>query len=721
MFQKEWSAIDQAIIKRISQEASIPLKKVQSTVSLLDDDKTIPFIARYRKEMTGELDEVQIRQIDELLGYYRNLEQKKEDILRTIDEQGKLTDDLRTQINATSKLSELEDLYRPYRPKRKTRASMAREKGLQGLADFLLEVQDEDPCKQEALQYFNDVVLTVEDALHGAQDILAEQIADDPNVRKHVRNYTRRFGSLVSHAKDAEKDSVYTMYYAYQEPVSKIPAHRILAINRGEKETFIKTGIEVQSESIVGWMNRQFAKNEPPSDLITAVIQDAYKRLLQPAVERDLRNELTEKAEDQALQVFSKNLRSLLLQAPVKGKRMLGIDPAYRTGCKWAVVDTTGKMIEIGVFYPTPPRSDIAGALKTMDRLVKQYEINAIVIGNGTGSRETEQFVADFIQETGLANLAYTIASEAGASVYSASKLAAEEFPQLDVAERSAISIARRVQDPLAELVKIEPKSCGVGQYQHDIAAKRLDENLSAVVESAVNYVGVDVNTASPSLLKYVAGINGTVATNVVKYRDEIGGFENRRQLLKVPKLGPKTYEQAIGFLRIASGKNQLDATPIHPESYPLTQALLNYVGGNLDQIGTEALNQQLIDLDIHQVAQALEAGVPTLRDIIDALLRPGRDPREDLPPAVFRKDVLSIEDLQTGMEFQGVVRNVVDFGAFVDIGVKVDGLVHISQMSANRIKHPMEVISLGDIVQVWVLSVDVKHKRIALTMVQEK
>jgi uncharacterized protein len=705
------------IIALIAAESSLPESKVVSTVKLLDEDKTIPFIARYRKEVTGELDEVQIRRIDELLKFYRGLEQKKDEIIRHIEEQGKLTEEIKEKILNAKRPVELDDIYRPFRPKRRTRASMARDKGLQGLADFIMNCAETDFPEQEAHNYINDEVPSAADALQGARDIIAEQIADDPAMREGARKLCRQSGVLSSKAKDVEKESVYTMYYDYQEPVKRIPSHRIMAINRGEKEEILKVSLEIEPAAILNMLNQTYGRAGEAGEQIKEAVLDSWQRLLAPAIERDIRNELTEFAQEQALKVFSKNLRSLLLQSPVKGKVMLGIDPAYRTGCKWAVIDSTGLVMEIGVFYPTPPRSDIQGTEKVLDRLVKQYQVDAIAIGNGTASRETEQVAAGFIKKCDVPNLAYTIVSEAGASVYSASQLAAKEFPDLDVAERSAISIARRIQDPLAELVKIEPKSIGVGQYQHDIAAKRLDESLTGVVESAVNYVGVDLNTASASLLSYVAGINAAVAGNIVAHRETGGPFKNRRQLLKVARLGPKAFEQAAGFLRIGGGENPLDATPIHPESYLLCEKFLAYIGANLNELGSEELKAKLQSVDLKRAAEELEAGLPTLRDIVDALLRPGRDPREDVPPPVFRQDILSLEDIKTGMEFEGVVRNVVDFGAFIDIGVKVDGLVHISEISKRRIKHPLEVLSIGDIVKVRVLSTDTQKKRISLTM----
>lgn len=705
------------IINMIVAETGLPAHKVSSTVNLLDDDKTIPFIARYRKEVTGELDEVQIRRIDELLSFFRNLEQKKEEVLRLINEQGKLNEEIRGKILAARRPVEIDDIYRPFRPKRRTRASMARDKGLQGLADFILNAAENDFPELEAVNYINEDVPTTAEALQGARDIIAEQVADDPAMRQAARDLSRKSGQIAAKARDLEKETVYTMYYDYHEPVARIPSHRILAINRGEKEEILKVGLELEPSAIIKMLNRNCLRPGAAGEQIEQAVADCWQRLLAPAIERDIRNELTELAHTQALQVFSRNLRSLLLQAPVKGKIMLGIDPAYRTGCKWAVIDATGLVLEIGVFYPTPPRSDIAGTEKVLTRLLDQYHIDAIAIGNGTASRETEQMVAAFINKSAYPGLAYTIVSEAGASVYSASELAAREFPDLDVAERSAISIVRRIQDPLAELVKIDPKSIGVGQYQHDINARSLDQSLTGVVESAVNYVGVDLNTASSSLLSYVAGINATVASNIVKQREANGPFKNRKQLLKVPKLGPKAFEQSAGFLRISGGDNPLDATPIHPESYKLSSGLLDYIGAGMDELGSEELRSKLQSLNLNKGAEELGAGLPTLRDIIDALMRPGRDPREDVPPPIFRQDVLSLEDIKTGMEFEGVVRNVVDFGAFVDIGVKVDGLVHISEMSQRRIKHPLEVVSIGDIIKVRVLSVETQKKRIALSM----
>jgi uncharacterized protein len=706
--------IEQVIAKNLN----IPQKSVSSTIALLDAGNTISFIARYRKEMTGELDEVKIRDIEELLKHYRTLEQRKADVIRLIDEQGKLTDDLRSQIAKATKMVEVEDIYQPFKLKRKTRASIAREKGLEPLAQYLLSYPMSGSVNQEAEKYLTDTVLSAEDALQGASDIIAESVSDTADIRSWVRKHTKSNGMLCVKAKDAKKDSVYRMYYDYRELVAKIPPHRILAINRGEKEEFLNVSIEIGHDPIIDWMHRKVIKNEHSIvvDLVRSAILDAYKRLLATSIERDIRSELTDKAEKQAIIIFSKNLRSLLLQPPIKGRVVLGVDPAYRTGCKWAVVDGTGKMLEVGVVYPTPPQNKTEESERIFENLIGKYEIDCIVIGNGTGSRETEQFVANLIRKLNSPKLSYAIVSEAGASVYSASKLAAKEFPELEVEKRSAVSISRRLIDPLAELVKIDPKAIGVGQYQHDITPKRLEESLTQVVESSVNYVGVDLNTASPSLLKYVSGVNASVAENIVQYREQYGRFKNRHELAKVPRLGAKAYEQCAGFLRINNGDNPLDATPIHPESYELTDQLLKLAGLEIDEIRTQEFRRKLIALDIKQIAGKLSAGVPTIRDIAEALLRPGRDPRDDLPQPIFRKDVLSIEDLQPGMQLKGVVRNVVDFGVFVDIGVKNDGFIHISQLSERYIKHPMDVVSIGDIVTVSVISVDIERKKIALT-----
>lgn len=714
------AAVQERIVKRVASELQLPAGKVKTTVGLLDEGNTIPFIARYRKEMTGELDENQLREIEERVRYLRSLEERKREVVRLIDEQGKLTGELLTAIEQAAKLQEVEDLYRPYRQKRKTRASVAREKGLEPLAQWILAQPRQGDLLAEAAKYVSEDkgAAAPEEAVQGAMDIIAEQLADDAKLRAWLRRYTQEHGIVRTEAKDAEQESVYEMYYAYQEPVRKLPPHRILAINRGEREEVLKVTLEVPTERIHDYMAKQIVRG--PSvvrETLTAVIEDAYKRLLAPSIEREVRGEMTEKAEEQAIQIFAENLRNLLLQPPVKGKVVLGVDPAYRTGCKLAVVDETGKMLEIAVTYPTPPNNKVAEAKAKFRSLIDKYGVELLVIGNGTASRETEQFVAELIGEMKGRGLQYLIVSEAGASVYSASKLAQEEFPDLDVAERSAISIARRLQDPLAELVKIEPKAIGVGQYQHDVTQKRLEESLKFVVESAVNHVGVDANTASPSLLSYVSGINATLAKNIVKYREENGKFANRAQLQKVPRLGAKAYEQCAGFLRIGDGDNPLDNTPIHPESYDVVDRLFRELKLELSELGTPRLKEELQRLNAAELADKLGVGVPTLRDIVDSLMRPGRDPREELPAPIFRTDVLQIEDLKPGMELQGTVRNVIDFGAFVDIGIKNDGLVHISQLSHSYVKHPMDVVSVGDIVTVWVLNVDVKKGRVGLTM----
>lgn len=713
------------MIDEIAKQLSIPKHKVKAAVGLLDEGNTIPFIARYRKEMTGELDETQLRSIEEKLQYLRNLETRKEEVLRLIEEQGKLTEELAQAIRKSVKLQEVEDLYRPYRQKRKTRASVAKEKGLEPLAELLIAQEStESPLKlAEAYIDAEKGVESADEALAGAMDIIAEQIADDAKIRTWIRTYTFKNGLIHTNAKDAEVESVYEMYYSYEEPIHKLPSHRILAINRGEREDILKVSFEIDQEAIELYIQRQVIKKDAPraiADVLTNVITDAYKRLIAPSIEREVRGELTEKAEEHAIKIFSENLRNLLLQPPVRGKMVLGVDPAFRTGCKLAVIDDIGKLLEVGVVYPTAPHHKTAEAEAKINTLIDKYSIELIVIGNGTASRETEQFIADLIKKrNSKQQLQYIIVNEAGASVYSASKLAADEFPELDVAERSAVSIARRLQDPLAELVKIEPKAIGVGQYQHDVSQKKLDESLTGVVESAVNHVGVDVNTASASLLSYVAGINGTIAKNIVKYRDENGRFVKRNQLQKVPRLGAKSYEQAIGFMRIVAGEQILDNTPIHPESYHVVKQLLQELGLNESAVGTEALTKALQSIQLEEMSEKLEVGVPTLKDIVDSLLRPGRDPREELPAPIFSTDVLHIEDLQKGMQLHGTVRNVIDFGAFVDIGLKNDGLVHISQLSDRFVKHPMDVVSVGDTVTVWVLDVDLKRNRVALTMKQ--
>ncbi|NLO22530.1 MAG: RNA-binding transcriptional accessory protein [Syntrophomonadaceae bacterium] len=705
------------ILHSIAQVSGIDLNKVKPTVQLLDSGNTIPFVARYRKEMTGGLDEVQIRQIEELLNYHRSLNDRQQDVIRLIEEQGKLTAELKEKVLSAVSITAVDDIYRPFRPKKKSRATAAREKGLQPLADYLLSFPRQGSLIDQGAKFLNQEVLTVDDAWRGAQDIIAENIADDPSTRGWIRNFTSRNGIISSSGREPDEKSVYEMYYDYQEKVRTIPAHRILAINRGEREKVLKVKIEVDDAPIIKYLEERWLESGSiSSEIVSGAVMDSYKRLIQPAVQRDIRAELTEKAEKQAVEIFSKNLRQLLLTPPVKGRIVLGVDPAFRTGCKLGVVDGTGKLLETAVIYPTPPHQKVAEAKKILSRMVSQYGISLIAIGNGTASRETEKFIADFIKEK-QDPMAYIIVNEAGASVYSASTLAAREFPKLDVSERSAVSIARRLQDPLAELVKIEPKAMGVGQYQHDINEKILEEKLAAVVETAVNYVGVDLNTASPSLLSYVAGINMPVAENIVKYRESHGEFKRRHDLLQVSRLGPKTFEQCAGFLRLPGGEYPLDATAIHPESYSLTERLLQMLDASLEDIGQRGLIDKLKNLALTGAAEQLGTGVLTLKDIIDDLSKPGRDPREELPAPVFREDILNMDDLAVGMELQGTVVNVVDFGAFVDIGLKQSGMVHISQLSASYVKHPLQVINVGEIVKVRVLSIDRERGRVALSM----
>lgn len=710
------------MIGTISKETGLRIEQVKNTVHLLDEGNTVPFISRYRKEVTGTLDENQIRTIQERLAYLRNLQERKVEVIRLIEEQGKLTEELHQNILGSTKLQEVEDLYRPYRQKRRTRATIAKEKGLEPLAAFLISLPQKGDPLQEAASYISEEkqVLTAEEALQGAMDIIAEMISDDPAVRKWIRGETYQKGVLSVEQKEDEdtEKKVYEMYYAYSEPVQRIVPHRVLALNRGEKEGILKVKIEVETDRIHEFLRKKYIPRQTiAASYLETVIEDSYKRLIAPSVEREVRNELTEVAEEQAIHIFAENLRQLLLQAPVKGKLVLGVDPAYRTGCKWAVVDETGKLLKVGVVYPTPPANKVEEAKRILKDVIATYKIDLVTIGNGTASRETEQFISSLLKEVDR-EIFYIIVSEAGASVYSASKLAGEEFPELDVAERSAVSIARRLQDPLAELVKIDPKSIGVGQYQHDVSQTRLAESLQFVVESAVNYVGVDVNTASSSLLSYVSGISKQVAKNIVQLRDEKGKFDSRAQLKKVPRLGEKTYEQCIGFLRILDGKNSLDKTPIHPESYDKVKRLLEILKIDVKDIGTSQTKEKLKSIDLSEMAKQIEIGEPTLKDIVESLLRPGRDPRDELPKPLLLKEVLTIEDLKIGMELQGTVRNVVDFGAFVDIGLKNDGLVHISKISKRFVKHPLDVVSVGEIVTVWVTEIDTKKMRVGLTMV---
>jgi protein Tex len=709
--------------RKVAQNLKLAERSVREVITLLNDGNTVPFIARYRKELTGGLDEVQLRDIQEAWTYLQNLDQRKEEVIRLIQEQDKLTDELKKQLKAATKLQEIEDIYRPYKQKKRTKATIAKEKGLEPLAQWILVDGNSDPS-QVANKYISEEneVLSVEDAIQGAQDIIAEWISDDADARKWIRAKTFKHGLLQTSVKSEEDDpkQIFEMYYSYQESISKIVPHRILAINRGEKEKVLRTSITPPTDSIHEYLKRKTINNQQKScvTLLEEAIIDGYKRLIQPSVEREIRKELTERAEDQAIHIFSENLKHLLLQPPLKGKRVLGVDPAYRTGCKLAVVDDTGKMLEVSVIYPTPPKSEVEKSKAAVIQMIKKYAIEMIAIGNGTASRETEQFIADVIKEVEK-KVVYLIVNEAGASVYSASDLAREEFPDLQVEERSAVSIARRVQDPLAELVKIDPKSVGVGQYQHDVSQKKLNDQLTFVVETAVNQVGVNVNTASVSLLQYVAGLSRAVAMNIVKKRDEEGKFTSRVQLKKVPRLGAKTYEQCIGFLRIMGGKQPLDQTEIHPESYDATKALLERIECKPGDIGTEKLVQSLSQVSLQDTAVALNIGEVTLKDIVTSLQKPGRDPRDELSQPILKTDVLKMEDLEQGMELEGTVRNVVDFGAFIDIGVKQDGLVHISKLTNRYVKNPMEVVHVGQVVTVWVDQVDLKRERIALTMLQ--
>ena len=707
------------INKIIADELSIKLSQVDAAVKLIDEGNTIPFISRYRKEATGALNDEQLRNLYDRLTYLRNLDEKKATVLSSIEEQGLLTDELKAQINDAMTMVVLEDLYRPYRPKRRTKASIAKEKGLEGLANIILLQMTKKPLNEEAKAYLNPEkeVNTIEDAINGAKDIIAENISDDADYRMWIRKYTFNNGSIVSKAKDEKAESVYEMYYDYSEAVKKVPGHRVLAMNRGEAEKVLTIKISVDEEQIIKYLESKVIvnNNENTVPQLKEAITDAFSRLIFPSIEREIRNELTEKAEDSAINVFGKNLEQLLLQPPVSGHVVLGWDPAFRTGCKLAVVDATGKVLDTTVIYPTATQNKVEESKKTVKALINKYGISLISLGNGTASRESEVIIADIIKEAD-SHVEYAIVNEAGASVYSASKLATEEFPNFDVGQRSAASIARRIQDPLAELVKIDPKSIGVGQYQHDMNQKKLSDALTGVVEDCVNKVGVDLNTASAALLEYISGINKTLAKNIVEYRETNGRFKNRKQLLKVPKLGPKAYEQCAGFLRILNGENPLDATSVHPESYEITNKLLDKLGFSVSDIKTGLKLSDMIK-DKKKLSSELSVGELTLSDILKELEKPGRDPREDSPKPALRSDVLSLEDLREGMILKGTIRNVIDFGAFVDIGVHQDGLVHISQICEQYIKHPLEKVSVGDIVEVKVLSIDMAKKRIALTM----
>ncbi len=709
------------IIKKIAQELQIKESQVKATVQLIDEGNTIPFIARYRKEVTGALNDEVLRNLSERLTYLRNLEEKKEQVLASITEQGKLTKELKQQILAAETLVVVDDLYRPYRPKRRTRATIAKEKGLEPLANMIMLQQTEHSLEEEALAFLDEEkgVAAMQDAVDGAKDILAEYISDEADYRIHIRELTAKHGKIVSVAKDSEAESVYEMYYEFEEPIQKLAGHRILALNRGEKEKILTVKVEAPEDRILLYLEKKVIRKDNPytTPILKEVVQDSYQRLIAPAIEREIRNDLTEQAEDGAIRVFGKNLEQLLMQPPIAGQVVLGWDPAFRTGCKLAVVDATGKVLDTTVIYPTAPQNKVEESKKILKHLISKYKITLISVGNGTASRESEQVIVDLIKELPV-SVQYIIVNEAGASVYSASKLATEEFPNFDVGQRSAASIARRLQDPLAELVKIDPKSIGVGQYQHDMNQKKLSEALGGVVEDCVNKVGVDLNTASASLLEYISGISKTIAKNIVTYREENGRFETRAQLLKVPKLGPKAYEQCAGFMRIQDGKNPLDATSVHPESYAAAEKLLKKLGYEKQDI----INGNLKGItkkvgDSRALAQELEIGQLTLEDMLKELEKPARDPRDEMPKPILRTDVLEMKDLKEGMILKGTVRNVIDFGAFVDIGVHQDGLVHISQMSEKYIKHPLEVVSVGDIVEVQVMSVDLKKQRIQLTM----
>ena len=722
------------IINTIAEELNIKPNQVESTVKLIDEGNTIPFIARYRKEVTGGLSDEVLRDLGERLTYLRNLEKRKEEIIKSIDEQGKLTDEILQAVAIAKTLSEAEDIYRPYKQKKKTRATVAKAKGLEPLAKIIIEQKEVKPIEEVAKEYVNidklsdedkknkdKIVATVEDAIQGALDIIAEDISDNAKYRKEIKKICYREGQVVTRASKPEEKSNYEMYYEYQEAIKFIPSHRILAINRGEKESFLKVKLEKPEEKILKYIEKDIIKNTTQfTEMLKTTIEDSFKRLIEPSVDREIRSDLTEKAEEKAIKVFGKNSKQLLLGAPIKGKTVMGFDPAYRTGCKIAIIDETGKLLDYTTVYPTEPQNDVVGAKRELLKLIEKDNVDMIAIGNGTASRESEMFVADMIKDT-KRDVHYVIVSEAGASVYSASKLATEEYPDINVSIRGAISIARRLQDPLAELVKIDPKAIGVGQYQHDVNQKKLAESLTGVVEDSVNKVGVDVNTATPSLLSYVSGINNTIAKNIVKYRDENGKLKNRKQLLKVPKLGKVAFEQCAGFLRILDGDNPLEITAVHPESYEVAEKLLNEIGFDKkdlkDKEKLEAIQNKLKTVDIAKTSTDLNVGEMTLTDIIEELSKPGRDPREDRPKPILRSDVLKLEDLKEGMVLTGTVRNVIDFGAFVDIGVKHDGLVHISEMSEKFIKNPSDIVSVGDVVKVKVIKIDKERQKVGLSM----
>ena len=705
----------------ITEELKCRKEQVDAAIKLIDEGNTIPFIARYRKEATGALNDEQLRNLDERLTYLRNLAEKKETVIASITEQEKMTPELKKAIDEAMTMVALDDLYRPYRPKRKTRATVAKEKGLQGLADIIMLQFLDHPLEEEAGKYINaeKEVLTTEDAIAGAMDIIAENISDNADYRKSIRERTSARGNLISTAKDPEAESVYEMYYDFSSPVSKMTGHRTLAINRGEKEKFLTVKLEAPVDEIIGYLEKQniVRDNKYTTDVLKAAIADSYDRLIAPAIEREIRNQLTEEAEDGAIKVFGTNLKQLLMQPHITGHTVLGWDPAFRTGCKLAVVDATGKVLDTKVIFPTAPQNKVEESKRILRQLIKKYNISLISVGNGTASRESELIIADLIKELDTP-VQYIIVNEAGASVYSASKLATEEFPNFDVGQRSAASIARRLEDPLAELVKIDPKAIGVGQYQHDMNQKKLTSALDAVVEDCVNKVGVDLNTASAPLMEHISGINKTLAKNIVEYREANGRFTSRKELLKVPKLGPKAFLQCAGFMRINDGKNPLDSTSVHPESYDIATALIKETGHSLEELKSGSIkNIRKSIADVKKLAEKLGTGAITLTDIINELEKPARDPRDEMPKPILRGDVLEMKDLTEGMVLKGTVRNVIDFGAFVDIGVHQDGLVHISQMSDKYIKHPMEVVNVGDIVTVKVMSVDLNKKRIQLTM----
>lgn len=709
------------IIAKLTEELGIKRHQTEAAVKLIDEGNTIPFIARYRKEATGALDDEVLRSLFERLNYLRNLEERKETVLASIEEQGKLTEELKAQILAAETMVLVEDLYRPYKPKRRTRATIAKERGLEPLANLITLQMLKTPLMEEAAKFIDPEkgVETAEDAVAGAKDIIAEAVSDEADYRTYIRDLTVKKGRMISTAKDAEAESVYEMYYDFDEPIAKLAGHRILAINRGEKEKFLTVKVEAPAEDILRYLEKKIITRDNPqtAPVLKEVAADAYDRLIAPAIEREIRSDLTERAEDGAIKVFGKNLEQLLMQPPIAGQVVLGWDPAFRTGCKLAVVDPTGKVLDTTVIYPTAPQNKVEEAKAVVKKLISKYGITLISLGNGTASRESEQVIVELLKEI-PAKVQYIIVNEAGASVYSASKLATEEFPNFDVGQRSATSMARRLQDPLAELVKIDPKSIGVGQYQHDMNQKKLGEALGGVVEDCVNKVGVDLNTASASLLEYISGISKVIAKNIVAYREENGRFTSRAELLKVPKLGPKAYEQCAGFMRINDGKNPLDATGVHPESYDATKKLLEKLGYTLEDVKSrkvEGVSKRISEYK--KLADELGIGDITLHDIVKELEKPARDPREDMPKPILRSDVLDMKDLTPGMILKGTVRNVIDFGAFVDIGVHQDGLVHISQMCDKFIKHPLEVVSVGDIVEVKVISVDLKKQRIALTM----